>query len=193
MFKSLSRPTCFALSAAALSLLPLAAQAQATLSASPSSSTVAVGAQLAVTVSIAGIVDLYAHEFTLSFNPAVLQATGASEGSFLGGGGSTVFDAGDINNAAGTVSFVVGSLVGPVGGVNGSGALATLNFTVTGFGTSALTLSDALALDSMLMDIPLQLSNGTVTAVPEPGNWLMLSAGLAGIGLWLRRRSGAPA
>jgi hypothetical protein len=187
---NLIRPTRLALAAAALAaFVPLAAQAQATLSASPAANPVAVGAPLVVTVSVANIVDLYAHQFTLSFNPAVLQVGSVSEGAFLGAGGSTLFDAGTINNTAGTVSFVLGTLVGGVGGVNGSGVLATLNFTVTGLGTSPLALSDVLALDSMLMDIPVQLTNGTVTAVPEPGSWLMLAAGVAGLGAWMRRRT----
>jgi adhesin HecA-like repeat protein len=184
-------PRTLLAAALALSLAaPLTAQAQATLSASAAATPVALGAPVVVTVSIANVIDLYAHQFTLNFNPAVLQASSAGEGAFLAGGGSTVFSAGTIDNTAGTVSLVLGTLVGAVPGVDGGGALATLNFTATGFGTSSLTLGDVLALDSMLMDIPFTLAGGSVTVVPEPASWLLLAAGVAGLVGWRRRPAG---
>lgn len=185
---ALPSPLRSALALCAVAALPLAAQAQATLSAVPASGTVAVGSPLSVAIDIGNVTDLYAYQFTLSFNAAVLQATGVVNGSFLDGAGTTFFDAGSIDNTAGTVSFVVGSLIGPIAGATGSGPLASVSFNVTGFGSSTLTLSDVLALDSTLGDITLQITGGAVTAVPEPGAWLMFSAGLLGMaGLRLRR------
>lgn len=153
----------------------------------------AVGGTVSVDVVISGALDLYAYQFSLSFDPSVLQATGSTEGAFLPTGGTTFFSPGSFDNTLGVYSFTVGTLIGALPGVNGAGTLATLSFDVAAAGVSSLTLSDVVLLDSALAEIPAQLQGGVVTAVPEPGTWLMFGLGLAGVAGLARRRDAAHA
>jgi Cohesin domain/PEP-CTERM motif len=144
------------------------------------------GSPLGLDVLITGVVDLYAFQFTLSFNPTVLQATSVTEGAFLATGGTTFFSAGTINNTAGTVTFTADSLLGALPGVSGNGVLTRFNFSVPSVGTSPITFSNVLLLNSQLVEMAAVINNGVVTAVPEPAPFLLLAAGLAGLAL--RRR-----
>jgi hypothetical protein len=144
-----------------------------------STTTTATGIDL--TVSAQDVADLYAYQFTLNFDPSLLTALGGTEGAFLPSGGTTFFLPGAIDNGAGSVMFVLGSLIGPIGGVNGSGDLATFSFAVGQSGLASFSLSDVLILDStfaeMAVDTPELVAQ--VAQVPEPG-----SLWLAGLGLF---------
>ena len=146
------------------------------------------GTTLGLDVRITGVVDLYAFQFSLNFNPSVLQATAVTEGPFLPTAGGTFFGPGTINNTTGIVSFAFDSLVGTIPGASGSGILAHINFATPAAGTSAITFSNVVLLNSALVDIPFTATGGSVTvsAVPEPAPFLLLAAGLAGLAL--RRR-----
>jgi hypothetical protein len=163
--------------ALALSLL-LPAQAAPVLEMSLATS--AMSAEL--TVSARDVADLYAYQFTLNFDPAVLTALAGTEGSFLPTGGSTFFSPGDIDNVAGTVTFVLGTLLGPVDGVDGSGDLATFSFDIEQGGFASFSLSDVLFLDSIGEVIPVDVRD-LVAHVPEPASsWLVVIALLAVLG-----------
>jgi len=182
------------LGAFALSVL-LAATAHAdgasvNLHASPDPAT--VGSTVTLSVDLSAISDLYAWQFTLNFDPSLLQASSVSEGAFLGSAGATYFAPGTIDNSAGTISFNADTLLTAVAGANGSGTLLTVSFSAIGSGTSALSFADTLALDSQLNDIAVQWNGrslAVVSAVPEPVPALMLAAGLLLVGARLRRRS----
>ena len=177
------------LAAAVLSALAMgAAQADPVISLSVSPNPAAVGNTVLVNVNISGAVDLYAYQFSLLFNPAVLQATTSTEGSFLPTGGSTFFVAGTVDNTLGAVNFTVGSLLGLLPGVNGSGTLATLSFNAAALGSSTLGFRDVLLLDSELLEVAPTLQGGVVSVVPEPSTWLMFGLGLAGVAGLARRR-----
>jgi hypothetical protein len=78
-------------------------------------------------------------------------------------------------------------LLGPESGVTGTGILATVQFRGIAVGTSAVTLSNAVLLDSLGNDISAELEHGSVTAVPEPRSALLvLSAAGALLGRRLR-------
>jgi hypothetical protein len=169
-----------------------ASAAVPTLSISASANPAVQGTSLDLNLLISGISDLFGYQFTLNFNPAVLQATGVAEGSFLAGGGTTFSDPGTINNSVGSISFVAATLIGPLPGVSGSGSLAHISFNVTNVGSSLLSFSDALFLNSNLGDLTVTLQPLTLqtvaAAVPEPASYLLFGAGLAGLAALRRRR-----
>ncbi len=183
------------LAAATLGALAAAASAQtagSVLSLVATPTPAVVGSPVNVEVALTGVLDLYAYQFTLAFNPSVLQATSVTEGALLPSGGTTFFAGGTVNNTLGTISFTAASLIGALPGVNGNGVLANIGFNVTQVGMSPLVFSDVLLLDSNLLDLTVQVQNGNVvTVVPEPGTWLMFGLGLAGVAGLARRRDAA--
>ena len=177
---------CFGLAAA-----PAFAQTQLTISASPNPSQ--VGQTIGLDVMISNVQDLAAFQFSLNFDPTLLQANSSSEGSFLSSAGSTVGDAGSIDNTTGIVSYAAYALTGMVPGANGSGVLIHMSFTALAAGTATLSFSDAILLNSSINDIAFtaQPANLTlVTVVPEPAS---LGLMLAGLGFVAWRRRGAAA
>lgn len=147
-----------------------------------------------LTVQVQDISDLYAFQFTLNYDPALLTARdGGTEGSFLAGGGSTFFGPGEIDSAAGTISYVFNTLIGDVPGVSGSGDLASFSFGVARGGFASFSLSDVLFMDVAFDDIDVATSE-LVTEVPEPASLWLAGAGLfALLGRGAARRRSARA
>jgi general secretion pathway protein D len=139
---------------------------------SAGSGSVPVGGTLLVPVSIDQGADLYAYQFDLAYDPSILQLESILEGPLLPSVGSTVFSPGTIDNATGIATFIADSLVGPIPGASSGGDLADFRFVGIGPGTSSLTLSNVVLLDSALNDISFTTSNGSLvvtgSAVPEP-------------------------
>jgi hypothetical protein len=166
-------------------LLPAAAVP--TLSIVPASQAVPPGQSLALDVNIVNVTDLFSFQFDLAFTPGVLSATSITEGRFLPSGGATVFIPGTIDNVGSTITFTADSLIGPPPGVSGSGTLATVDFRALALGTSLVTLTNVILLDSSLGDITASTIEGSitvrqaVTGVPEPAAWLLLATGCVGL------------
>lgn len=154
--------------------------AAATVSTTATPSPAVVGSPANVKVMITGIVDLFGFQFSLAFNPAVLQAIGLTEGTFLAAGGATTFGTSGIDNVGGKVNFVFNALDNAVPGVSGSGLLATITFSAVAIGSSPLSFSDVLFIDSALNDITVSATNGVlqVVAIPEPAGFALLGFGL---------------
>lgn len=181
---------CVALLLGAASMQAAIAGPVLSMTATPNPAT--LGSTISVDVVLNDIADLYAYQFSLSFDAAKFQATGGTESAFLQSGGSTVFDAGVIDNAAGSIAFVYGSLLGAMPGVSGSGMLAHFTFDVIGTGSGLFHLSDVLFLDSGFGDLALQVQDLTVqanasTSVPEPAAFWLFGLGLVGLGVMRRR------
>jgi hypothetical protein len=183
------------LGAALLSAACTQAWAVPTLSITPTPASATPGSSLGVDVAISDIADLYIYQFSLAFDPTVLQAGTVSLGNFLESSGvATLGDPGLVDNAAGTISWVFNTLLGPTGGVGGSGLLLHIDFATLAAGTSGLDFSDVLFLDSNGADIAVNAVNGAVTVaaapvdVPEPATWMLVGLGAVAAGALRRRR-----
>jgi general secretion pathway protein D len=113
----------------------------------------------------------------------VLSAVSITEGAFLPRGGATFFIPGTIDNTVGSITFTADTLQTAIAGVSGSGIFATIDFQALALGTSAITLSNVILLDSNLAEIPVNTVDGniSVSAVPEPSPTFLLALGLAGM------------
>jgi general secretion pathway protein D len=161
-----------------------------TISLLPSSPTLPVGGSVSVDVNVAGLSDIYAFQFDVIFNPAVLSAVSVAEGGLFSSVG-VFFSPGTIDNTAGAITFIGDSLSGPGPGISTDGMLAQILFNAIGPGSSSVDLSNVLLLDSNLSDITATAISGSVdvTGVPEPSYLpLLLAVGL-GFGVCRRWRS----
>ena len=162
-----------------------------TISIQPSATTLPLGSLLPLDVNVSGVSDLYAWQFDIAFNPAVLSANNVTEGGLFSSVG-VFFSPGSIDNAAGTITFIGDSLSGPGPGISTNGTLAQISFTSIGSGNSGIDLANVILLDSGLNDVAATSSGAevTVTATPEPGSILLLVTGI-GVGCFLKRRRSA--
>ena len=164
------------------------------VSIQPATSSVTQGDTFTVDIAITGAADLVAYQFDLTFDPAVLAATGVTMGPFLtSGGGSSVFVPGDFTTTPGVISGTAETLVGgTTPGVSGDGVLAHISFSAIAAGTSALTLSNdfflkllrdangdlvtdtddqSLFFGDFIVDpnlVPITFENGSATVVAAP-------------------------
>lgn len=180
--------------ALALSLLQ-AGQAQAVpmvhLEAAPANPV--VGSSFEIGLIGEDFLDLFAFNFSLSYDPTLIRAVSVDEGTLLPGAGSTFFIPGVIDDIAGIVEFTGDTLLGAIAGASGSGSLATIRFEALTEGVSPLTLTDLLFLDSGFSEIPVVFEDSRVSIrsdggnpVPEPASLGLI---LAGLGAYLAIRS----
>lgn len=144
----------------------------------PSASGLNVGDPLTLTIQATSLTDLYAYQFSLTFNPAVLSAVTTAAGTFLPSAASLFMPA-QIDNTAGTLTFLSETLIGGVPGISGNGPLATVSFVALAPGTSAIEFSNVLLLNSSLGEVTSNWNNTSVsvTDVPEPSVLVLLLAG----------------
>lgn len=147
----------------------------------PTTSTVAPGDAVLADVSADGITNLYAFQFDVNFVPGVLAAQSVDQGTFLAVAGTAIFVPGRIDNGTGAIQMTIGTLVGRVPGVSGDGLLATIAFRALNAGTSPLTISNVILLDSQLQQIIPGTAGASVSVAPEPVGATLAAAGLAGL------------
>ena len=91
-------------------------------------------------ISAENVFDLAGWQFDITFDPTALEATGVSEGDFLkADGGTTFFQGGSIDNAAGKIGGLSAARLSTQG-VNGTGPLLHVRFKAKSAGETELTL-----------------------------------------------------
>ena len=88
--------------------------------------------------------DLAGWQFDIAFDPAALEAINVSEGDFLKtDGGTTFFQSGRIDNAAGKITGLIAGRISE-GGVSGSGSVLQVRFKAKSEGETELALQNFL-------------------------------------------------
>lgn len=127
---------------------------------------------------------LQSFEFDVDFDSNILSAISVVDGGFLTAP-VFVFEsdiiAPDVNFDEVTFGLSTAS---------GSGVLASITFDAIAAGTSILDLNDVILKLPFPPggNIPVSISDGTLTVTPEPTTMLLLGTGLAGLAVWQRRR-----
>ena len=117
-----------------------------------------LGQIFSIDVTVSDVVDLYAWEIELSWDPSLLGTISVTEGSFLKSGGDTFFIY-NVNDTQGHI-LIDCTLIGQIVGVSGGGVLATVTFLALGAGETPLDLYDEVLLDHNETQIACQVSDG---------------------------------
>jgi len=113
----------------------------------PKDNTAEVGETFAVNITVTGITEeesLYGWECRITFNPSIINAVNATEGSFLKDVGYETWWIMEIDNTTGWVDLLAMYEYGgnPPTGAVGSGTLATVTFKAVGQGPSGLEFKE---------------------------------------------------
>ena len=127
---------------------------------------VRIGDTFTVHVSAEKVTDLAGWQFDMAFDPDVLEAVEVSEGDFLKkGGGTTFFQRGTADNAAGKITGLSAALIS-MDGVTGSGSLLSVTFLAKVGGKSEL----------VLRNFQLGSSTGEIIPAGAPGTTIIVEA-----------------
>ena len=148
------------------------------------------GELFSIFVHIDDVHDLFAYQFDLTFDPALLSVRAVEEGNFMAGP-PHVFFPGTVDSAGGRISFVVGSLTDDTPALDGSGDLVRIAFRAgDAAGTASFSLPNVILLDSSLADMPFAPpGGGEVQVVAAPGT-LTLVLTMLPLLLWTARSRG---
>ena len=103
-----------------------------------------VGDTFTLDIHAENVFDLAGWQFDIDFDPAVVEALGASEGDFLTtDGGATFFQSGRIDNTAGKITGLIAGRISE-GGVSGSGSVVRVRFRARTEGETELVLENFL-------------------------------------------------
>ena len=135
---------------------------------STDATSVRVGDTFILRIDAEKVTDLAGWQFDLTFDPNVLEAVEVNEGDFLKkGGGTTFFQKGTVDNAAGKIASISAALISK-GGVTGTGALLSVTFSAKAEGNSELALHN-FQLGSITGEvIPAGVRDLTITVESQP-------------------------
>jgi len=136
----------------------------ALVSVDPAVQTVSLnGDDFTVAITITGVTNLGSFEFSLGFDPVLLQAQNVTLGDLLGSTGRDITPVGpSIDNVNGQLAFGAFSF-GSEEGPSGSGTLAVITFSPRAAGTSSLSIENVQMTDTAAVPIITAiLSNGLV-------------------------------
>ena len=182
----MKRHLLWSLMIGALALQPAARAA--TISLQGPAGPVTVGSSFWLDVNVATDVgeNIWAYEFSLQFDPAILQFLDAQDGTFLPVAdlalATLVWD--PYTPGDGSIDDISNSLSGNAPGVTGTGLLAQVQFlTLVPSTGSFVSPFDTILLDYDLDELGGVIETGTQVTVtgsevPEPCTWVLLGMGL---------------
>jgi len=132
----------------------------------PTPVTVHVCERFTVAVNVKDVTDLWAWEFKLRFNPALLECLSVTEGPFLQLSGPTIWIPPIIDNTLGTIHAGC-ARIGPPPGASGSGIIAYIEFHCKGPGECDLVFlyPETYLMNSFGNTIPHVAINGHVIQI----------------------------
>jgi len=152
--------------AATRTLTPTPAQSagNSTIRFNPAASTGQPSTLFVVNVEVDAVVNLGSYEFTVTFNPAVVNVQNVALGDFLGSSGRTATPLGpNIDNEAGQLTFGAFSF-GAASGPSGAGTVAQVTLQAMAAGSSSLTFTQTQLTDTLgRVLLPLSTIPGSVT------------------------------
>jgi len=146
------------------------AASNAVVSVTAPSGTLSPGQQFTVNISVTPNNAIAGMQLNLTYNPSIVTANSVTEGNLLNqGGASTYFNAGQIDNVAGTITGVFGAIISPGQTVATAGTFAVITMTAgSNGGNCTLTLSNVVVGDINGNSVPVTVNNGTVTVDRPP-------------------------
>ena len=100
-----------------------------------------IGDTFTLDIRAENVFDMAGWQFDVAFDPAALEAIDVSEGNFLKTGGTTLFQGGTIDNAAGKIEGISAIRLSTQG-VSGTGTLLQVTFKAKSDGETRLTLQN---------------------------------------------------
>ena len=127
-----------------------------------------VGDTFTLDISAEDVYDLAGWQFDIVFDPTMLEAVEVNESDFLKrGGGTTFFQKGTVDNAAGKIESISAALISK-GGVTGTGVLLSVTFSAKVDGNSELGLRNFQFGSSTGAVIPAGVRDLTITVESKP-------------------------
>ena len=143
----------------------------ATMKVVPSSIDRTVGDEFSIDIVIEpGDAEVYSAQYTLGFDPEILEALSQEEGDFLNeaGAANTIEATNNIDNEAGKLEYGL-TRTGVITGVTTTGTLSQITFRVIGGDRgSYLDLTDVVVGDTVAEAIPVLIGDGVCLVDGKP-------------------------